>query len=63
MMHCIKNVPNNLEMDNFKMYEGKSISNQPIPIPIDQDTQDFHALFQYVLGLRAKLHPYRVIHS
>ena len=44
-------------------YEGKSISNQPIPFPTDRDTQDFHALFQYVLGLRAKLHPYRVIHS
>ena len=26
-------------------YEGKSISNQPIPFPIDRDTQDFHALF------------------
>ena len=44
-------------------YEGKSISNQPIPFPIDRDTQDFHALFQHVLGLRAKLHPYHVIHS
>ena len=30
-------------------YEGKSISNQPIPFPIDRDTQDFHALFQYML--------------
>ena len=29
-------------------YEGKSISNQPIPFPIDRDTQDFHALFQYM---------------
>ena len=30
-------------------YEGgKSISNQPIPFPIDRDTQDFHALFQYI---------------
>ena len=45
------------------MYEGKSISNQPIPFPTDRDTHDFLALFQYVLGLRAKLHPYRVIHS
>ena len=26
--------------------EGKSISNEPIPFPIDRDTQDFHALFQ-----------------
>ena len=31
-----------------EMYEGKSISNQPIPFPIDQDTQDVHALFQYM---------------
>ena len=30
------------------MYEGKSISNQPIPFPIDRDIQDFHALFQYM---------------
>ena len=27
-------------------YGGKSISNQPIPFPIDRDIQDFHALFQ-----------------
>ena len=31
-----------------KTDEGKSISNQPIPFPIDRDTQDFHALFQYM---------------
>ena len=30
------------------MYEGKSISNQPIPFSIDRDTQDLHALFQYM---------------
>ena len=29
-------------------YEGKSISNQPIPFPIDRDTQDIPALFQYM---------------
>ena len=29
-------------------YKGKSISNQPIPLPIDRDTQDIHALFQYM---------------
>ena len=29
-------------------YEGMSISNQPIPFPIDRETQDFHALFQYM---------------
>ena len=29
-------------------YEGKSMSNQPIPFPIDRNTQDFHALFQYM---------------
>ena len=33
---------------NTYSYEGKSISNQPIPFPIDRDTQDFHALFQYM---------------
>ena len=40
-------------------YEGKSVSNQPFPFPVDRDTQDFHALFQYVyvLGLRAKIAP------
>ena len=32
----------------FSIYEGKSISNQPIPFPIDRDTKDFHALFQYM---------------
>ena len=32
----------------LKTYEGKSISSQPIPFPIDRDTQDFHALFQYM---------------
>ena len=32
----------------FFSYEGKSISNQPIPFPIDRDTHDFHALFQYM---------------
>ena len=30
------------------LYKGKSISNQPIPFPFDRDTQDFHALFQYM---------------
>ena len=29
-------------------YEGKSISNQPIPFLVDRDTKDFHALFQYM---------------
>ena len=28
-------------------YEGESISNQPIPFPMDRDGHDFHALFQY----------------
>ena len=31
----------------MRCYEGKSISNQPIPFPIDRDTQDFHALFHF----------------
>ena len=30
------------------IYEGESISNQPIPFPIDRDGHDFHALFQYM---------------
>ena len=32
----------------FNKYKGKSISNQPIQFPIGRDTQDFHALFQYM---------------
>ena len=32
----------------YGIYEGESISNQPIPFPIDQDGHDFHALFQYM---------------
>ena len=31
-----------------KSYEGESISNQPIPFPMDRDGHDFHALFQYM---------------
>ena len=31
-----------------KIYEGESISNQPIPFPMDRDSHDFHALFQYM---------------
>ena len=30
------------------IYEGESISNQPIPFPMDRDGHDFHALFQYM---------------
>ena len=29
--------------------EGESISNQPIPFPIDRDAHDFHALFQCMI--------------
>ena len=29
-------------------YEGESISNQPIPFPMDLDGHYFHALFQYM---------------
>ena len=29
-------------------YEGESISKQPIPLPMDWDGHDFHALFQYM---------------
>ena len=32
----------------FRNYEGESISNQPIPFPIDRDGHDFQALFQYM---------------
>ena len=42
-------------------YEGESISNQPIPFPMDRDGHDFQALFQYVLYMGTKLHMYRVI--
>ena len=31
------------------LYEGESISNQPIPFPMDRDSHDFHALFQYMI--------------
>ena len=35
--------------DNFcAKYEGESISNQPIPFPMDQEGHDFRALFQYM---------------
>ena len=30
-------------------YEGESMSNQPIPFPMDRDGHDFHALFQYLI--------------
>ena len=33
---------------SFSMYEGKSISNQPIPFPMDRDGHEFHALFLYM---------------
>ena len=42
-------------------YEGESISNQPIPFPMDRDGHNFHALFQYVLYVDTKLHAYRII--
>ena len=29
-------------------YEGVSINNQPIPFPMDRDSHNFHALFQYM---------------
>ena len=32
----------------YETYEGESISNQPIPFPMDRDSHDFHALFQYM---------------
>ena len=33
------------------MYEGKSISNQPIPFPMDRDGQDFHSLVRYMFDM------------
>ena len=33
----------------YPVYEGVSISNQPIPFPMDRDGHDFHALFQYMI--------------
>ena len=38
-------------------YEGESISNQPIPLPMDRG-HDFHALLQYVLYMGTKLYTY-----
>ena len=35
--------PHNIFLISPQKYEGKSVSNQPISFPIDQDTQDFHA--------------------
>ena len=29
-------------------HEGESVSNQPIPFPMDRDGHDFPALFQYM---------------
>ena len=40
--------PQHNQSNLYTIYEGKSISNQPIPFSIDRDTQDFHALFQYM---------------
>ena len=37
-----------LTCKSHRIYEGESISNQPIPIPMDRDGHDFHALFQYM---------------
>ena len=34
--------------EQSRYYEGESISNQPIPFPMDRDGHDFHALFQYL---------------
>ena len=31
-----------------EIYEGESVSNQPVPFPMDRDGHDFHALFQYM---------------
>ena len=31
------------------LYEGESISNQPIQFPMDRDGHDFHALYRAVI--------------
>ena len=38
-------------------YEGKSISNQPIPFPIDRDTQDFQCCFNACFRPEGKIAP------
>ena len=38
----------------YHIYEGESISNQPIPFPMDRDGHDFHALFQYMIYTRVQ---------
>ena len=35
------------QSSNDAVYEGKSISNQPISFSIDRDGHGFHTLFQY----------------
>ena len=55
---CLSQHPN---YNDIAVYKGESISNQPIPFPINQDCHNFHALFQYALYLGTKLHTYRVI--
>ena len=44
---------NCLNIVHYKMncYEGESIINQPIPLPMDQDGHDIHALFQYMFNM------------
>ena len=37
-----------LVMRNFQIYKGVPINNQLIPLPMDRDGHDFHALFQYM---------------
>ena len=38
----------------MRCYEVESISNQPIPFPMDRNGHDFHALFQYMFYTRVQ---------
>ena len=45
---CLADIFNKVRRNYFFLYKGESISNQPIPFPMDRDGHDFHALFQYM---------------
>ena len=38
-----------ISMEGVLTDEVESISNQPIPFPMDRDGHDFHALFPYMI--------------
>ena len=55
---CMKTSMKLSYLSIFRLYEGMSVNNQPIPFPMDRDSHDFHALFHYVLYMGTKLHAY-----